>query len=95
MASPDHVPTLVDTLLEAIADNISTYRSLAPLPGELCALLFERILARGRLTPRILELFKSTADPLLLERIDGLHIRELPPLIPDTRNRWLGDKHWL
>ncbi len=112
--------------------------SLEDLPEELVLELFDAVLRRGKLQPRVLALFEvrpaphsappphrclhasartgaaagNTAHPpsatgltkglplacqgtqhdLLLARVRALNLQPLPPVLPLTRNAWLGEK---
>jgi hypothetical protein len=49
------------------------------------------VLEKGKLTPRVLEMFEQTEHELLLQCIEAAGIRRwTPPLLPTTRNGWLG-----
>ena len=69
-------------------------KSLDDLPEELVTALFQSVLAKGKLTPRVLELFRSTQPQhqLVLEEIGALQLQPLPPLVPTSRNAWLHEK---
>ena len=64
--------------------------TLDGLPEELALLLFERVLALGLLTPKVLQLFEDTGHSEVELRIASLHIQDLPAVLPTTRNKWLG-----
>ena len=66
--------------------------TLEGLPEELSIALFEAVLAKGKLTPRVLELFQSLQHDLVLEQIRALKLQPLPPVLPTTRNTWLHEK---
>lgn len=66
--------------------------SLDGLPEELCTALFEAVLLKGKLTPRVLELFTRTEHDQVLEHIRALKLQTLPPVLPTTRNTWLHEK---
>lgn len=66
--------------------------SLEGLPEELVCKVFEEVLARGKLTPRVLELFKQTEHDLVLGQVQALKVQSLPPVLPITRNTWLHEK---
>jgi hypothetical protein len=77
--------------------------------------LLQLVLAKGKLTPKVLQLFLESTHETVLARIkvrampgpaslrstytgltdkppllQALNIQDLPPVLPDTRNRWLG-----
>eukprot|EP00877_Chromochloris_zofingiensis_P006367 jgi/Chrzof1/1984/Cz10g28250.t1 len=86
------VPSLLSITQEAIACNIESFDSLFQLPEELALSIFERVLEKGKLTPRVLQTFRATQHEWVLDRIQALNIQDVPPLIPDNRNPWLGQK---
>lgn len=71
---------------------VSRITSLGGLPEELVCAIFERVLARAKLNPRVLQVFVNTQHELLLDRIRALRVRDTPAIIQDTRNLWLGEK---
>ncbi|KAI3425913.1 hypothetical protein D9Q98_007885 [Chlorella vulgaris] len=90
-------PLLTAIALNRLVSSITSVHSLtspssgAVLPEELCCSLFEAVLAQGKLTPKVLELFERTEHELLTERIAGMGIRRwTPPRLPSTQNGWLG-----
>ena len=66
--------------------------SLVGLPEELVVVLFDSVLAKGKLTPRVLELFKETEHERVLEQMKALRLQSLPVILPTTRNSWLHEK---
>lgn len=66
--------------------------SLKDLPEELVFAIFEAVLSKGKLTPRLLELFWQTEHELVLQRVKHLKIQWVPPVLPTTRNPWLHEK---
>jgi hypothetical protein len=66
--------------------------SLEGLPEELTFAIFEAVLSKGRLTPRLLELFLQTEHESVLQRIKALQIEWVPPVLPTTRNLWLHER---
>lgn len=54
--------------------------------------MFEAVIAKGKLTPRVLELFKQTEHDLVLSQVRALKVRSLPPVLPITKNTWLHEK---
>ena len=54
--------------------------------------IFDEVLRRGKLSPKVLDLFYQTEHEAILQRISKLNIQNLPPILPTTRNLWLGDK---
>ncbi len=81
---------LQDICLQRLADHISEATSLAGLSEELVCVLFELVIYKRKLTPEVLQLFEDTEHDLLLAKIKGLNLQTLPPRLPMTRNRWLG-----
>ena len=72
------------------AVDVCRVPSLQGLPEELVCEVFEEVLLYGRLTPRVLEVFERTGHSRVLKRIEGLHIQQLPPVLPITTKKWLG-----
>ena len=69
--------------------------SLGGLPEELVCVLFEEVLLKSKLSPRILQLFRDTEHDLLLARIAALNIQPMPVMAMSSQSKWLGDKpHW-
>jgi len=66
--------------------------TLDDLPEELTFAIFEAVLSKGKLTPRLLELFWKTDHESIQQRVTALKIQWIPPVLPTTRNLWLGDK---
>ena len=64
--------------------------SLSGLPEELVVELFEKVLQRGALTPKVLAMFQQTEHEILQRRIQKLNIQHLPARNEPPRNRWLG-----
>jgi len=54
--------TLVEIALQSTADNIDKSRSLENLDEHLALVLFELVLSKGKLTPRILSLFQELVE---------------------------------
>ena len=93
MSSP--VPTLCEVCLESLVQNSVELNAamLSMLPDPLSLALFERIIASGKLTPRLLQAFEDIENQAIVERVRDLGLSKwTPPLIPDTRNRWLGQR---
>jgi hypothetical protein len=68
---------------------------LSVLPEETVVALWNALLRAGKLTPANLTNFTACSNhSAVLERVAALRLRDPPPLIPDTRNRWLGDELW-
>ncbi|KAK9836000.1 hypothetical protein WJX81_005180 [Elliptochloris bilobata] len=86
------VRSLLQISLESLASNISRVTTLHGLPEELLVELFEAVLSKGKLQPRVLSLFEETGQDLLLARISTLNLQPLPVVLPLTRNAWLGEK---
>jgi hypothetical protein len=93
--------SLLDTSLAAAAAHPSDARltdpeALAALPEELLLELLRKVIAGGRLTPRIADAFRAVADggghAALGAFIASLRLRDPPPLVPSAARRWLGDK---
>ena len=68
------VPSLHSLAAAALVAHIDRVASLRGLPEELVLLLFEAVLAQGRLTPRVLGLFEDTRHELLAARVSQLGI---------------------
>lgn len=66
--------------------------SLEGLPEELSLAIFEAILAKGKLTPRLLELFWKADHDTVRQRVTALRIQWVPPVLPTTRNLWLHER---
>jgi hypothetical protein len=69
-----------------------------PIPGGTAALPLppQRVISKGKLSPRSLQLFEATGHGRLVRHIEELGInRWLPPLITNDKNKWLGDKSHL
>ena len=66
--------------------------SLEGLPEELTFAIFEAVLSKGKLTPRLLELFLQTEHESVLQRVKALQIEWVPPVLPTTRNLWLHER---
>ena len=66
--------------------------SLEGLPEELTFAIFEAILAKGKLTPRLVELFWKTDHETIRQRVTALRIQWVPPVLPITRNLWLHER---
>lgn len=87
------VLSLTDICIEIVGKHAERLQTLEGLDEHLCVRLFQLILAQGRLTPRVLGLFLQTRHSVLLEHIEALQIRDLPPvIIADTPNEWLGQR---
>ncbi|KAG2491723.1 hypothetical protein HYH03_009886 [Edaphochlamys debaryana] len=86
------VPSLLEASCEVIVHNITKYTTLEGLPEDLLVYLFQRVLQEGKLSPRVLKLFKAAEYPSLHEQIRALGLRDPPPVVRDTAGRWLGDK---
>ena len=83
-------PLLQDICLQRLSDHIREATSLAGLSEDLVCVLFELVIYKRRLTPEVLQLFVDTEHDLLLAKIKSLNLQTLPPRLPMTRNRWLG-----
>ncbi|KAI8474621.1 MAG: hypothetical protein J3K34DRAFT_465454 [Monoraphidium minutum] len=79
-------------LLTSLCAPVPPPVQLGLLPEDLCLSLLQGVLASGRLSPRVVALFLSTGHDLVLQQIQALNLRDPQPLIPDTRNPWLGDE---
>lgn len=87
------VPDLYHICLEILVDNATglTTVALLSLPDTVLTSLFEGIVASGKLTPRLLQAFEDVGSESIDLRIKELGISKwTPPLIADTRDRWLG-----
>lgn len=88
-------PSLEELCLSYLASNaqLLTRTSLVGVPEELCVALFNLVVARGKLTPKVLAAFTADAEHAqLADRIARLGISSwTPPLVPDSRE-WLGAK---
>ncbi|KAK9829160.1 hypothetical protein WJX72_004248 [[Myrmecia] bisecta] len=86
-------PSLLQLSLNKLANSIDKVPSLDGLPEELAVALFDEVFRRGKFSPRVLEMFEATQHAHVLSRIKMLNIQYwVPPVLPDTRNTWLGDK---
>lgn len=86
--------SLRELCLECLASNTSFLVSLGHVPEECIVPLFERILQKGKLTPRVLEVFERAESDAVKGRIAQLHIKKwIPPLIKDD-NEWPGKRIW-
>ncbi|KAL4518495.1 hypothetical protein Ndes2526B_g01099 [Nannochloris sp. 'desiccata'] len=89
------IPALVSLSLECLASNPNylDMPSVGALPEELAIALFDRIVAKGKLTPRLLNYFEKAEQEAVLERVKQLGISKwTPPLIKDHRNTDLGPR---
>lgn len=69
------VISLVDIALETLARNADRILiSLQGVPEELVIRLFESIVQKGKLTPRILEIMERTEHEDLVDLIQSLNI---------------------
>lgn len=84
--------SLLEISLNALGQNIEKISTLEGISEDLACALFQDVLERGKLTPRVLKLFAATDHSLLTSRIESLKIKDLPAIVPITRNPWLGDK---
>jgi hypothetical protein len=70
--------------------------ALLALPEELLLTLLQRVLANGRLTPKIAAAFTAVAEArehaALSRYIASLALRDPPPVVATTARPWLGDK---
>lgn len=98
-ASP--TPTLLAAALASAAScpqgaRLGDPDALAPLPEELLLQLLRRVIAGGRLTPRIAGAFAAVAEARrhqeLREFIAALALRDPPALVKTTARPWLGDR---
>jgi len=78
-----------------MASHIDSYASIACMPEDLTLLLFNMVLENGRLNPKVLKVFKQSGHELVDKRIKELNIKEPPPLLVESRNRWLHQKSGL
>lgn len=83
-------PLLQDICILRLADHISKYTSLAGLSEELVCDLFDVVLLKVRLDPGVLQLFLDTEHKRLLDKVKDLKLQALPPRLPLSHNRWLG-----
>lgn len=90
MGGVSPVPSLLNLSLETIAVEIEHVESLVGVPEELVLAIFSRVLQLGKLNPKVLRLFKATDHDQLHALLQGMNIRDPPPLVPSSRNRWLG-----
>jgi len=89
------VPSLLELCIDTLASHIELCSELQGVPEEIVLDVFERVLVKGKLTPRVLHLFEATDHTSVSYRIKALNIQDVPPLIPETRNPWLGqNKGW-
>lgn len=89
-----HPPSLRELCLDCLASDTSLLVSLIQVPEECIVSLFERILQKGKLTPRLLEVFERAESDAIDARIVQLHIKKwTPPLIKDD-NEWPGKRNW-
>lgn len=77
-------PPLLDTCLETLADNIQKVDSLVGIPEELAVVLFERILRKSKLNPRVVQLFQETGHEVLDQLMSALNIQPLPAVLPTS-----------
>lgn len=88
-------PQLTVIALERLACCIGAVHTLtckgSPLPEELACSLFALVLDKGKLTPKVLDMFEALEHDTLLQQISELNIhRWTPPLLPTSRNGPLG-----
>ncbi|PNW74445.1 hypothetical protein CHLRE_12g484300v5 [Chlamydomonas reinhardtii] len=85
--------SLLETAALTVASNVSSYSSLDRVPEDLLLYIFTAVLQQGKLTPKVLRLFKESGRTAVIEQIKALGVKDdLPPVIRDSRNPWLGDK---
>lgn len=89
--SPEAKLSVTSCILIA-ATALSRATSLLGLEEQIAIEIFDEVLRRGKLSPRVLDLFRATEHEAVLQRISALNIQQLPPILPTTRNLWLGDK---
>ncbi|CAL8471529.1 g11071 [Coccomyxa elongata] len=70
------LPSLTDLSVRKVASIIERVSSLEGLPEELVCRIFVEVLARGKLTPRVLELVKQTEHDLVLGQVQALKGRD-------------------
>ncbi len=83
------IPQLVSLCLECLASNpnLLDMAAIRQLPSECAIALFDKIVAKGKLTPRLLGSFQKAEQEVVLERVKQLGISNwTPPLIQDHRN---------
>ena len=86
-------PSLEALALDALATHIAAAPSLGGLSEPLAIALFDRVLARGRLTPRVLAAFLATGHTGVRDRAAAVVVDPLsgPPVVPVPARGWLGD----
>mmetsp|Transcript_13591 Transcript_13591/g.26113 ORF Transcript_13591/g.26113 Transcript_13591/m.26113 type:complete len:100 (-) Transcript_13591:138-437(-) len=85
------VPSLLFLAFKSLAANLHKVVSLQGIPEDIVCALFENCLSESRLTEGFLDMFVETKHAKLLARIQALKLRPIPPVLPLTRNGWLGD----
>lgn len=101
MAWTSSPPSLMALSFEVLLAHVHTLScgAVTSLPEHVQLGLFEGVLARGKLTERLLDVFveaarRSESEPLA-RRIQSLNLRPLPPRPTNSRARWLGeDPSW-
>eukprot|EP00798_Chlamydomonas_sp_ICE-L_P009972 gene9971-7849_t len=84
---------LVQLALQAAASNVESYTCLPDLmPDHLALALFDQVLSRGKLTPNVMRTFGTlhAGNELLELRIKSLNLRDPPPRVSSSQNKWLG-----
>jgi hypothetical protein len=66
--------SLLSTCLETLACHPDVISTLVGVPEELVLELFEQIIQRGKLTPRLLEVFTRTEHELLIDLVTHMKI---------------------
>lgn len=92
MPDPAGPLTLGRLGVQCLSAHIDRATSLLGLEEQIAIEIFDEVLRRGKLSPRVLDLFRATEHEAVLQRISALNIQQLPPILPTTRNLWLGDK---
>lgn len=116
---PEHV-CLALFEVRCVSESGGRFSAVLILTLLVVAWLLQLVLAKGKLTPKVLQLFLESTHETVLARIkvqavpasaslrsthsaltdhkllpQELNIQDLPPVLPDTRNRWLGqDPSW-
>ena len=92
---PPPPPTLFDLSLECVAsraDKLSLH-DVSVLPEEVASNLFDRIMAKGKLTPRVVQLFEDAEQEAVIERISAIGINTWTlPVIKDDLGDYLYRK---
>lgn len=91
MHPPQEIQSLLELCLVCLATNMQQLPSLERLPEELVLILFGMVVERGKLTPKVLQVFIETGHDAVIEHIRGLKLREPPPRLPG-HDKWLHQK---